>query len=424
MTNVRIFFIVAFLALAAQAASGATLFEKLKGTILIQVESKGEAWYVRPDTGARVYLGRPADAFDAMRSLGLGITNANLNKIPTGIMTPEMTKYSSMSEGANAGVAAVQPCISDLFAGSAGKGYADCFIEAMSTSLGYDLQKDSDGDGHSDAIEIANNYNPYGPGKMPIDEALTKKLRGRILLQVEEKGEAWYVEPRSGRRFFLGRPSDAFAMMRGFGLGISNDDLEKIKIDNKIKESVVYGLFENKKADIRFQYPKDYPTPIIEQPPQRPRYSGVFGELSAARWSIALGHKTTGGELEGQDDYLSRIYVYPASALTYETVKEKTSVKDELVESKEVIIEGKKAIVIDECGEYCSAMGFLFSDSHTVLLEMKFKDSSDKIFERILKTIESFSAEKTLPWLNNPQAPGNPGRSDAYIQSEGDSVQR
>ncbi|MBI4599718.1 hypothetical protein HY732_02235 [Candidatus Uhrbacteria bacterium] len=373
-----------------QFARGATTAEKLKGRILLQVENKGEAWYLRPDTGTRVYLGRPADAFGMMRSFGLGITNVNLAKIPIGIVTPEMTKYSDASEGVNAGIAEVQPCISDLFAGSAGKGYADCFTKAMSNLLGYDLQKDSDGDGYSDAIEIANNYNPYGPGKMPIDEAFTKKLRGKILLQVEERGEAWYVEPRIGRRYFLGRPSDAFAMMRGFGLGISNDDLEKIKIDNEINESVAYSVFENQKAGIRFQYPQNYPTPIIEQPPQWPRYSGIFGESSATLWSFALGRKTTGGALEGDDDYLSRIYVYPASALTYETVKEKTSIKDELVKAKEVVIEGKKAIVIDECGEYCSAMGFLFSGSRIVLLEMKFKDSSDKTFEKILKTIESF----------------------------------
>ncbi|MDP2630675.1 MAG: beta-propeller domain-containing protein [Candidatus Uhrbacteria bacterium] len=113
----------------------------------------------------------------------------------------------------------------------------------MSTSLGYDLQKDSDGDGYSDAIEITNNYTPYGPGKMPIDVVFTKKLRGRILLQVEERGEAWYVEPLSSRRYFLGRSSDALAMMRWFGLGISNADLSKITVDKMSATHAVIAPF-------------------------------------------------------------------------------------------------------------------------------------------------------------------------------------
>lgn len=52
---------------------------RLKGRILLQVESKGEAWYVNPDNKKRHYLGRPADAFQVMRELGLGISNKDFN---------------------------------------------------------------------------------------------------------------------------------------------------------------------------------------------------------------------------------------------------------------------------------------------------------------------------------------------------------
>jgi CRISPR/Cas system endoribonuclease Cas6 (RAMP superfamily) len=125
------------------------LASSLKGRILLQVESKGEAWYVDPVTEKRVFLGRPADAFAVMRSYGLGISNADLAKIAA-------------------------------------------------------------------------------PGEKSSISSLAKTLAGRILLQVQSKGEAWYVSPVDFKKYYLGRPADAFALMRAKGLGISNANLEKI----------------------------------------------------------------------------------------------------------------------------------------------------------------------------------------------------
>lgn len=58
--------------------------------------------------------------------------------------------------------------------------------------------------------------------------SLRKRLSGRILLQVEEHGEAWYINPVDTKRYFLGRPTDAFNLMRQLGLGITNKDLQEI----------------------------------------------------------------------------------------------------------------------------------------------------------------------------------------------------
>jgi exopolysaccharide biosynthesis protein len=57
---------------------------------------------------------------------------------------------------------------------------------------------------------------------------LGEKLTGRILLNVEGNGEAWYVYPENNKRYYLGRPADAFAVMRELGLGISETDFQKI----------------------------------------------------------------------------------------------------------------------------------------------------------------------------------------------------
>lgn len=58
-------------------------------------------------------------------------------------------------------------------------------------------------------------------------------LSGRILLSVEQNGEAWYVYPPSGKRYFLGRPDDAFLIMRKLGLGIAESDFVKIPSSNE-----------------------------------------------------------------------------------------------------------------------------------------------------------------------------------------------
>ncbi len=113
-----------------------------KGNILLQVESNGEAWYAFPKTGLRYYLGRPADAFEVMRKLGLGAKH-------------------------------------DLI---------------MNT------------------------------------EIFPDNLSGMILLDVEENGEAYYVNPNDKKKYYLGRPEDAFQIMREKGIGITNDNLDKLPI--------------------------------------------------------------------------------------------------------------------------------------------------------------------------------------------------
>ena len=129
-----------------------SLSDQLRGRILLQVESKGEAWYIYPNDNKRYYLGRPQDAFDIMRNTGVGITDSDLDKIPT--------------------------------------------------------------------------YNNYA---WDANENIVNRVEGKILLQVEQNGEAWYVSPVNNRRYYMGRPADAFQLMRNLGLGISNKNLTTIK---------------------------------------------------------------------------------------------------------------------------------------------------------------------------------------------------
>ncbi len=181
-----------------------SLSERLSGKILLQVEENGEAWYIDKTELKRHYLGRPKDAFAIMRSQGIGIKNEDLNKISISLdylngLDSDMDKLP------------------------------DNFEIAIGTNQ---LKYDTDEDGFSDYDEILNNFNPNNKSsdKYPIDINFTKKHAGKIFLQVEENGEAWYINPDTLKRYYLGRPSDAFEIMRNLGLGISNENIRKIDL--------------------------------------------------------------------------------------------------------------------------------------------------------------------------------------------------
>lgn len=152
-----IFLIVGLIPLESGAV---TLAERLKGYILLQVESHGEAWYVYPDDLKRYYLGRPVDAFEVMKNLGLGATHA--------------------------------------------------FIT--------------------------------GHAIFPVS------VRGKILLDVESHGEAYYIYPIDGKKYYLGRPDDAFSVMRQLSLGITNANLSLIPVGYLPGPSDLYSSYEEKQV--------------------------------------------------------------------------------------------------------------------------------------------------------------------------------
>lgn len=127
---------------AASINSALSLTAKMSGKILLQIEKNGEAWYVYPTDQRRYFLGRPEDAFNLMRKLGLGVNHAYI------------TQYKN--------------------------------------------------------------------------KTYPTKVIGKILIDVEDSGKAYYINPTDKKAYYLGRPKDAFQVMREKGLGIKNADLDKI----------------------------------------------------------------------------------------------------------------------------------------------------------------------------------------------------
>jgi exopolysaccharide biosynthesis protein len=79
------------------------------------------------------------------------------------------------------------------------------------------------------------------------DIDLAGRLKGKILLQVERNGEAWYVNPKDLKKYYLGRPSDAFRVMREQGVGISRKDLARIHKSGMSESLDQYSSYEHKK---------------------------------------------------------------------------------------------------------------------------------------------------------------------------------
>ena len=177
------------------------MYQNLQGRIMLTVEQNGEAYYIHPNNETIYFLGRPGDAFAVMREQGVGITTENLMKIPVGF---------GSATGAD----------------TDGDGLSDLLEDALGTNPEL---FDTDNDGHSDKSELEQGFNPFLPNvSLGLSKWFTNFQLGKIFLAVEQNGEAWYVNPVDGKRYFLGRPADAFAVMRNLGLGISNNDFSSL----------------------------------------------------------------------------------------------------------------------------------------------------------------------------------------------------
>ena len=64
------------------------------------------------------------------------------------------------------------------------------------------------------------------------DPVLAQRLRGRLLLQAESRGEAWYVHPDSIQRHYLGRSDHAFALLEIFKQELAAEELMEYLYNN------------------------------------------------------------------------------------------------------------------------------------------------------------------------------------------------
>lgn len=81
MKKILFFLVIAGL-VGGFLAPTALAYSDTKGKVLLQVEDKGQLWYITNDGKSKFYLGSPVDMFRLMRFQGVGISNSDLAKIP------------------------------------------------------------------------------------------------------------------------------------------------------------------------------------------------------------------------------------------------------------------------------------------------------------------------------------------------------
>lgn len=135
---------------------------RVRGKLLLQVEDKGRIWYVDPANDKRYEVLRET-ALELFRNHALGITNVDINKIPT--------------------------------------------------------------------VDETNNYNNL---------TLRSRVRGKILLQVEDAGKTWYVIPGELRRVRI-TAETLMDIFRKYSLGITNADLVNIPLGSGNDVTVAFN---------------------------------------------------------------------------------------------------------------------------------------------------------------------------------------
>lgn len=83
-------------------------------------------------------------------------------------------------------------------------------------------------------------------------------LKGKILLQIESGGKAWYVNPENNQRYFLGKPEDALELIQKLGLGIKHKDLVKfLKTSFPQRLSGKFLIDVDNNGEAYYIFPKD-----------------------------------------------------------------------------------------------------------------------------------------------------------------------
>lgn len=202
-----LFFVLSFFVTKITLAS--SLSYKLRGSFLIQVEDKGKAWYVDTENGLKHKLDNNESAWGIINNFGLGISQNDLKKIPIAVNS-KLINYDSDNDGLD---------------------------DNLEKAIGTDpYNKDSDGDLYNDYLEILNHYNPLGRDRLVVDKVQSSKLAGKILIDVEKNGEAWYVNPKDNLRYYILNSKDLFKVISVLGLGINNSNIDSIVDSERIKD--------------------------------------------------------------------------------------------------------------------------------------------------------------------------------------------
>ena len=178
-----------------------SLVERLQGRFVMRSESRGQIYYLHPAKKQIYYLANAQDFLDLFREEGRGISNMLLNKIPI--------DFSQMNGD-----------------DTDGDGFPDLWEASFGTNS--DIA-DTDEDGFPDLEELKLGFSPLAKDQpMEYSQEITKSVSGFLLLQVENKGQAWYVIPGINRRILFPDLDNSLSVLQDLALGISEENYQKL----------------------------------------------------------------------------------------------------------------------------------------------------------------------------------------------------
>ena len=177
------------------------LVERLQGRFVMRSESYGQIYYLHPVAQQIYSLRNAKDFFELLNSEGRGISNLLLNKIPLDLA------YLSGKDTDNDGL-------------------PDLWEESIGTDINV---TDTDNDSFNDLEELKLGFSPLQKDiAIEISPEITESVSGFLLLQVEDRGQLWYVNPANNKRILVTDIANILDILEKVALGISEENYQKL----------------------------------------------------------------------------------------------------------------------------------------------------------------------------------------------------
>jgi hypothetical protein len=87
------------------------------------------------------------------------------------------------------------------------------------------------------------------------DVELAERLKGKILLQIEANGAAWYLDPVDLKRYYFGRPADMMLIIKKLSKKMPIDDIvDYIYFEKKFPEELAGRFIANQDKENEYYY--------------------------------------------------------------------------------------------------------------------------------------------------------------------------
>ncbi|MFH0988172.1 MAG: hypothetical protein V1763_02270, partial [Parcubacteria group bacterium] len=223
--------------------------------------------------------------------------------------------------------------------------------------------------------EVLGNTNPLGRGALPINWNTAARAGGKIVIETQRHGEAWYINPKDNRRYYLGRPADALILLQKLGTTADKSDVNNVPFSYTGADYTVDNFYT-------LRYPSAWT--YKEKSVDKKSYNGleikkdvVFATDDASATLEILSLQTTASKTLANFKMASS------------TNAERTSVKNIIIDVKPCLVQTFK----NKTGGYTMYADVMFSTKKFVHMKMSILTdetfaTNKALFDQMLKEIK------------------------------------